>query len=292
MDFCEYPELKRLHGAMSLDYAHRSPSVLKPVLVLSKFPGDASFQTTPMEAYMNITEEDVPFLGVWNEKTDNRLFWRGSTTGGYGGQRDWKESHRMRLHLMINGPKGGDSWWDQQLREVMVPDGESGYKVCPSAEVCKQVSNTIEFGQKVWPEQAAAFKYNLDVDGNGWSSRFHRLLSTGSPVLKFTMFPEWHMHWLTPWYHYIPLKPDYSDLYDIMAFFVGPVDEAGHVDTSKGHDHLAQKIGEAGQRFALDHWSWVDMQAYTFRLLLELQRLHSLDRDMMSYRDPEVQRQT
>ncbi len=38
-----------------------------------------------------------------------------------------------------------------------------------------------------------------------------------------------------PWYHYIPLKPDYSDLYDIMAFFVGPVDEEGNVDETKGH---------------------------------------------------------
>ncbi|WRT67758.1 uncharacterized protein IL334_004730 [Kwoniella shivajii] len=311
MDFCEYPELKRLHGAMALDYSYRSPSILKPILVLSKFPGDASFQTTPMEAYVNITTEDVPFLGTWEEKTDNRLFWRGSTTGGYGGQRDWKESHRMRLHLMVNGPKGGDTWWNQQLREIIVPDGEGGYKTvrrwervlskayadvklsgqpvqCPNAEVCQQVSNTIEFGDKVWPDQAAAFKYNLDVDGNGWSSRFHRLLSSGSPVIKFTMFPEWHMEWLTPWYHYIPLKPDYSDLYDIMAFFVGPVDEAGNIDTTKGHDYLAQKIGEAGQKFALEHWSWVDMQAYTFRLLLELQRLHSLDREMMTYKEPEA----
>ncbi|WVQ82986.1 hypothetical protein IAT38_005124 [Cryptococcus sp. DSM 104549] len=308
MDFCEYPELKRLHGAMHLDYAQRSPSVLKPILVLSKFPFDASFQTTPMEAYNNITEEDIPFLGQWEDKTDSRLFWRGSTTGGYGGQRDWRESHRLRLHLMVNGPKGGDAWWDQQLREVMVPDGVGGFKIvrrwervlskayadvklsgqpvqCPSAEICRQVSNSIEFGNKVWPDQAAAFKYNLDVDGNGWSSRFHRLLTSGSPVIKFTMFPEWHMEWLTPWLHYIPLKPDYSDLYDIMAFFVGPVDELGNVDETRGHDHLARKIGEAGQRFALEHWSWVDMQAYTFRLFLELQRLHSLDREMMSYKE-------
>lgn len=41
---------------------------------------------------------------------------------------------------------------------------------------------------------------------------------------------------IAPWYHYIPLKPDYSDLYDIMAFFVGPLDDAGHIDYSKGHD--------------------------------------------------------
>ncbi|WVO19106.1 uncharacterized protein IAS62_000383 [Cryptococcus decagattii] len=276
--------------------------------LLSKFPFDSSFQTTPMEGYMNITE-DVPFLAKWEDKIDNRLFWRGSTTGGYTAQRDWRDSHRLRLHLMINGPKGGDAWWDQQLRDVMVPDGEGGFKIvrrwervlskayadvklsgqpvqCPSEEICKEVANTIEFGNKVWPDEAAVYKYNLDVDGNGWSSRFHRLLSSGSPVIKFTMFPEWHQEWLTPWYHYIPLKPDYSDLYDIMAFFVGPLDDAGHIDYSKGHDYLAQKIGNAGQKFALEHWSWVDMQAYMFRMLLELQRLHSLDRSSMSYKGP------
>ena len=44
-----------------------------------------------------------------------------------------------------------------------------------------------------------------------------------------------------PWYHYIPLKPDYSDLYDIMAFFVGPVDADGVVDETKGHDVSSQR---------------------------------------------------
>lgn len=39
-----------------------------------------------------------------------------------------------------------------------------------------------------------------------------------------------------PWYHYIPLKPDYSDLYDIMAFFAGPIDEHGNINEALGHD--------------------------------------------------------
>ncbi|KAK4689532.1 hypothetical protein P7C73_g565, partial [Tremellales sp. Uapishka_1] len=311
MDYCDFPELKRLHGAMHIDYEDRSPSILKPVMVLSKFPGDASFQTTPMEAYTNFTTADVPLLGTWEDKTDNRLFWRGSTTGGYNVHRDWKESHRMRLHLMVNGPKGGDVWWEKEVREIMVPNGEAGFKnvrrwarvlskayvdvklagspvQCPTPELCKQVADTIEFGDRVWPDQASAFKYNLDVDGNGWSSRFHRLLSSGSPVIKMTMFPEWHQNWLTPWYHYIPLKPDYEDLYDTMAFFIGPVDDDGVVDETKGHDHLARKIGEAGQKFALENWRWQDMQAYMFRLLLELQRLQTLDREAASYKAPVV----
>ncbi|ORY28493.1 hypothetical protein BCR39DRAFT_534920 [Naematelia encephala] len=294
MDFCDFPELKRLHGAMHMDWENRSPSKLKPVLVLSKFPGDSSFQTTPMEGYRNITEEEVASLGAWETKTDHRLFWRGSSTGGYNKQRDWKESHRMRLHLMFNGPKGGDTWWDQQTRDVMMPDGKGGFDTvrrwervlskayadvklagqpvqCPSAELCKEVADTIEFGNKIWPNEAAAYRFNLDVDGNGWSQRFHRLLSSGSPVIKMTMFPEWHMGWLVPWYHYIPLKVDYSDLYDTLAFFVGPMDDNGEIDDTMGHDvslscdspwariFICSPASLGAQTFALPHSSAMEM---------------------------------
>ena len=31
----------------------------------------------------------------------------------------------------------------------------------------------------------------MDVDGNGWSGRFHRLMSMKACVLKSTLFPEW-----------------------------------------------------------------------------------------------------
>ena len=113
----------------SVDFEVRSPSILKPILVLSKFTADSSFLTTPLEGYNNISERDLPYLGHWEEKSNHHLFWRGSTTGGYGNERDWKDSHRLRLHLMVNGPRGGDVWWDQQAREVMMPDGNGGFEV-------------------------------------------------------------------------------------------------------------------------------------------------------------------
>jgi hypothetical protein len=59
--------------------------------------------------------------------------------------------------------------------------------------LCKEVNDNVKFGARVAPEDAYQFKYALDVDGNGWASRFHRLLSSASPVIKMTMFPEWHM---------------------------------------------------------------------------------------------------
>lgn len=45
-----------------------------------------------------------------------------------------------------------------------------------------------------------------------------------------------------PWLHYIPVKASYEDLYDIMAFFAGPVGPDGQVDESHGHDVSAQML--------------------------------------------------
>ena len=114
-----------------IDFNGRSQSILKPALVNSKFPNDLSFQPSPMEGYRNLSGSDTDSwyaLRDWEEKTDNRLFWRGSSTGGFNVQRDWKDSHRFRLHLMVNGPKGGDVWWAQQSRDVIMPKGNGGYE--------------------------------------------------------------------------------------------------------------------------------------------------------------------
>jgi hypothetical protein len=39
----------------------------------------------------------------------------------------------------------------------------------------------------------------MDVDGNGWSGRFHRLMSMKACVLKSTLFPEWYGDRIQPW---------------------------------------------------------------------------------------------
>ena len=46
---------------------------------------------------------------------------------------------------------------------------------------------------------------------------------------------------------YVPVKVDYSDLYDIMTFF------RGGPDGKYGHDAMAAKIGSEGKRWAKDH---------------------------------------
>lgn len=60
----------------------------------------------------------------------------------------------------------------------------------------------------------------------------------------------------------MPIKVDYSDVYDVMAFFVGMPNGQG------SHDSLAQKIGEAGRQWAKDYWRYADMACVEIFLLL------------------------
>lgn len=216
MDFCEFPQLKRLHGALCIDREDRSPSTLKPWLVHSKLPGDASFLIPPIEGFSNLTDTNIPSLGRWEDKLDPRVHWRGSTTGGISTQADWRDSHRYRLHLLFNGRKGNDTEWQEKEMDVMIPDGRGGYQRvsrqaphlaqaygdvklagkilhAPTEKLRDEIAKEIQFGPTLSFKDSWMFRYVLDVDGNGWSERFFRLLSSASPVLKMTMFADWHM---------------------------------------------------------------------------------------------------
>lgn len=55
------------------------------------------------------------------------------------------------------------------------------------------------------------------------------------------------------WYHYIPIKNDYSDLHDVAAYFIGAPDGTG------SHDTVAQRIASQGKAWTNEHWREVDM---------------------------------
>lgn len=134
------------------------------------------------------------------------------------------------------------------------------------------------------------------VDGNGWSARFRRLMASNSLVLKSTVFPEWFTDRIQPWVHYVPVKVDYSDLYDILLFFRGDLgisrkskrrsgasssgsgaeggedgeeedgdENEGGEGGREGYDYLAEKIASEGKKWIGEYWREEDMTAYMFR---------------------------
>lgn len=113
----------------SLDYLDRSPSELRPLFVLSKYITDSEFLQTAIQGFKNQTDLKPSDTIPWEEKTESKLFWRGSSTGGFDKKIPWEWSHRMRLHFLINGEKGKEEEMKHEMKPVMVPDGKDGFSI-------------------------------------------------------------------------------------------------------------------------------------------------------------------
>ncbi|KAG8779306.1 F-actin-capping protein subunit beta [Ceratobasidium sp. 428] len=309
MSFCTNPAilnnpLKR-HGYFAYDVAH--PRSASPFFVQSQLSAGGAIlhpalqDYTSPEAYSRNFGEPV----AWANRTE-KIFWRGRSTGeAFNHEHDWRFSHRVRLHILAN--RDGN-YTDPNVApdvEVLVEDRETGavrlethpreelnerymdVKLiggpiqCDQSETdhtCQEMEDSLDWGEMVGWEAGLDRKFLLDVDGNGWSSRFQRLLSSGAVVFKMTIFPEWNSDWLVPYYHYIPIQTDYSDLYDTLAFFMG----APGPDQTPAHDDMAENIAAHAREFSVKYWRPEDMQVYVFRLLLEYARLLAYNRDSMT----------
>lgn len=60
--------------------------------------------------------------------------------------------------------------------------------------------------------------------------------------------PEWWTAQSIPWYHYIPLKYDYTDLWDVLAFLDGAPDGALSSSTSTGSSSKEEEEEEEEKR--------------------------------------------
>lgn len=76
----------------------------------------------------------------------------------------------------------------------------------------------------------------------------------------------------------VPVRVDYSDLYDVLAFFDGGVDAA----RSGNHDDLAEEIALAGADWARKHWRIEDMRVC--KALLAPSDVHSLGAPLLTFK--------
>ncbi|GAA5850375.1 hypothetical protein JCM8547_001851 [Rhodosporidiobolus lusitaniae] len=285
-DLCHHPEVRKLHGHTMQQGVPLGPLV--PLFTFAKTKLHSDILTTPIEQW---EEHYVGYEPAWEGKSMNKLLWRGSTTGvEFDRHTPWRKSQRARLHIMSHETAGEKSViWSQrgQLKEsnismatlnhLYMDTSFSGALQQCDPETCEIMTKTMDFKPTIGLDESNTYKYLIDVDGNGWSGRFHRLMSTRSVVLKSTAFPEWYQDRIQEWVHYIPTKIDYSDVYDILAFFVGTPDGQG------GHDSIAERIGEAGRQWARDYWRKADMAAYMYRLALEYTRILHHDEPDVDY---------
>ncbi|KAM0753173.1 hypothetical protein T439DRAFT_286654 [Meredithblackwellia eburnea MCA 4105] len=266
MDICSHPETQYQNGFTAWEGPR--PHLLYPLFSTTK----TSMHSDILSASMDHFSPDVVVPMMWNKKTHNKVLWRGPTTGAYFARGNgWRTSQRSRLVLHTTDREGE--------REVLFADKEAGDAARrfkgPTADIneyyfdvgftglptqcnaaddtCDLMVKEMRFLPNMNPAFAQTFKYILDIDSNSASKDFHRMLQSGSVIFKSTIFPEWWSKRIMPWYHYVPIKPDYSDLTDAAAFFIGAPNGEG------AHDEVAQRIGENGKKWAKEHWREADM---------------------------------
>ncbi|GAA5875316.1 hypothetical protein JCM3774_005777 [Rhodotorula dairenensis] len=298
MDLCANPEWQYLHGFTA--WPGMRPRPLLPLFSFAKMSIHSDILLTPLEQYW----DHEPWDPKWEDKQSDKAVWRGSTTGVWFDRTTWwRASQRVRVWFMgkddkgsrrvrflgqgVETPKGVESLVEHDVPTRKLVDkyldfafsGKAGQCDVEDGS-CDAVKKLFDFQRAFGWNEANEYRYLLDLDGNAWSGRFHRLLSSNSAVIKSTIFPEWYNGWIQPWVHYIPLRVDYTDLFDIMAFFTGDL------EGRNAHPELGKQIADNGKEYAEKYWRYADMETYLFRLLLEWARVSSHDRASMDYTGP------
>lgn len=281
-DVCLWPEYSRSHGFFISPDTFKVTTTAVPIFSQAK---PSSFQDVLFPSVWYTEGYDQ---GKYNEQADtawenktNRLYWTGSTTGGHGGHGNWHLQHRQRFVKFANDnnqeillmKKTSSGNWDVYT-DTMASISDMIYVRFTAAiqcewEDCQDQKNSLKFGNREEPSEAYGSKYVFDLDGNGWSERFYRLLGSKSTVLKQSLFSEWHDDWLVPWVHFVPISIGMQELPEVIRFLAL---------TTEGQI-LSANIAADGRKWAQTVLRKVDIELAFFRILLEYARLISDDRE-------------
>ncbi|KAL7628431.1 hypothetical protein AAE478_002634 [Parahypoxylon ruwenzoriense] len=272
-DLCQHPEYSAMHGFLISPTSFRLIEGLVPVLTTGS-PSTMSDILYPSPAYLESEFQYVNANDVEWDRKRNNLYWAGSTTGGFAADGQWRNHHRQRFvelaQNLVRRPhyylreKGGvvgrvRSWF---LNTRLFDVAFTRIFQC-ELKYCRD--QRAYFNHKPWADKDRAFqsRFVFDLDGNGISGRYYKLLASRSVPLKQTLLREWHDERLVPWVHYIPVSQSMEELPELMLYLAST--EIGQA--------LARGIAEQGRNWFSKAFREVDLAVYTYRLLLELARL-------------------
>lgn len=271
-DVCLSPSLQEKHGFFNRPNAFNIVHDLFPIFSQSKI---SSFQDIlyPSPWYWS---NKVPYNEkddfTWEEKK-NKLYWRGSTTGGFSRDGGWRRQHRQIFVEKINALDNTrvmqnvnaldvDEWTVKEaprsnFKNLMdVHFAHVGQ--CDEGDCNAQ----REFFEIVKPDKqhdAWQYKYLLDIDGNAFSGRFYAFLKSMSLPYKMAVFREWHEEWLRPWVHYVPLGLKGDEYVESVRYFNN--EPSGRIE--------AFRLALQGREWASQVLRNEDFEVWFFRLLLE-----------------------
>ncbi|KAJ6508913.1 glycosyl transferase family 90-domain-containing protein [Mycena sanguinolenta] len=245
----ENPNIAFLRSSSSTDFTTDfwpllSMTKLSPCFSDILFPGAYSYFRSRWSA-------KLPPGPAWNDRK-TQLYWRGASNGGHIIGENYRSFPRFRL---IDLGREHPQLMDVKITNI--PQGHCGAE-CDRDRIIKEYNIT----GRVWGKEALAYKYLLDIDGNTFSGRFFPLLKSGSLVFKSTVFEEYFNDWIRPYEHYIPVRPDASDLVEKVEWAIS-------------HEGEARRIQETGKLFAERVLTDEQNNCYFALLLLEWARLQN-----------------
>lgn len=279
MDLCLQSEYSTMHGILMCPTSFRLIEGLVPILSTGSLStmGDLLF---PSPAYIESEFRYDETHDIEWEKKENKLYWAGSTTGGFASGDGWRSYHRQRFVSLTQNLKR------QQHSYIREKDGVVGLEKSSflnsrlfdvaftrifqcERKYCRD--QRAYFNSKSWADKDRALRSRLvfDIDGNGISGRYYKLLASKSVPLKQTIFREWHDERLVPWVHYIPVSQGMEDVPELVSYLTST--EVGQ--------RRAKEIAELGREWFGKAFRDVDFSIYTYRLLLELARVQDPKRE-------------
>lgn len=270
-DVCLNPSFSSTFGFFDRPNAYNVVHDLFPIFSQSKISsyGDLVYPS-PWYWFDKVAYDEGRDV-EWAKK-ENKLYWRGSTTGGFSRDGGWRRQHRQHFVQKINSAtqakimtnKGDDENPKWEVKESPRGDHRKLVDVhfshvgqCDPGD-CEAQIEFFEVTDRVEQQDAWKYKYLLDIDGNAFSGRFYAFLHSRSLTFKLAVFREWHYEWLKPWAHYIPLSLQGEDWLEAVRFF----------DSPDGRNE-GERIAMASREWANKVVRKEDMEAWFFRLLLE-----------------------
>jgi hypothetical protein len=169
------------------------------------------------------------FIADWASKTIEKAVFRGGSTGcGY----TVETNMRMRLADMESPLIDAAITSKGKTIETKSIKFDPKYGI---GMINSEIKAAPKFLSMVEQSQ---YKYIIHVDGNVNAYRLLTTMLTGSLILRvMSEYTSWVDHLLEPNVHYIPIRPDLSDL-------------VKKIEWCKSHDLKASKIANAGYEFA------------------------------------------
>ncbi|CAB9505690.1 KDEL motif-containing protein 1 [Seminavis robusta] len=212
------------------------------------FPDSYNTRALMMPFHFALEGNDIEPGPAFSKRKD-AIVWRGSTTGY-----DWGASPRFQLVQQYGGTQPY-----QASSESTTTIDFAFTNVCQNSSTDTLPPET-RFAARMGDEETQQNKYIMDVDGNAFTSRFPRLLKSGSVIFKSTRFREWYSERLKPYVDYIPVNYNLTDLLEKIAWV-------------EAHPKAAEQIMQHGRFTSEKYLSKTEMKCYVYRLMLEYHTL-------------------